>query len=345
MGSVKDLIRLCEPTPVKGGLGIFHFSDRYSVFDWGEMPDHIAHKGEALCVMGAYFFERLEEVGIKTHYVGLLDSFGDVVRLAGLENACCDMKVELVEVRRPTFFEGKYNYSHLTPAGVNFLLPLELIYRRSLPAGSSVFGRLERGELTLNDLGLDHIPVIGEKLARPFLDVSTKLEHTDRYISWSEAARISGISPFLEHDISGMVHLVNSIVEQVACGIGCVYEDGKIELAVNDQLELMVVDIVGGLDECRVTFDGVQLSKEVAREFYRGGEWHTAVGAAKKLAYEKGVRDWKQFCIVQPEPLPVALKNVISQIYMSYANAITGRDFFDTPTLAEVVKEYRSYRG
>ena len=55
------------------GIGRFHFSDRYSVFDWGEMPDHIEGKGAALCLMGAYCFEHLEEKGVKTHYRGLVE--------------------------------------------------------------------------------------------------------------------------------------------------------------------------------------------------------------------------------------------------------------------------------
>ena len=38
---------------------IFSFSDRYSVFDWGEMPDQIPQKGECLSLMGRFFFEYL----------------------------------------------------------------------------------------------------------------------------------------------------------------------------------------------------------------------------------------------------------------------------------------------
>jgi phosphoribosylaminoimidazole-succinocarboxamide synthase len=41
MGSVKDLTILKKPEGLQEGLGKFSFSDRYSVFDWGQMPDHI----------------------------------------------------------------------------------------------------------------------------------------------------------------------------------------------------------------------------------------------------------------------------------------------------------------
>ncbi|HLD77425.1 MAG TPA: phosphoribosylaminoimidazolesuccinocarboxamide synthase, partial [archaeon] len=38
MGSVKDLAVVRPTTETTMGIGRFHFSDRYSVFDWGEMP-------------------------------------------------------------------------------------------------------------------------------------------------------------------------------------------------------------------------------------------------------------------------------------------------------------------
>jgi len=87
MGSVKDLEVVKKPTKTRMGVGRFHFSDRYSVFDWGEMPDHIEGKGAALCLMGAYCFERLEEKGIRTHYRGLVDEKGKVISFDELETA------------------------------------------------------------------------------------------------------------------------------------------------------------------------------------------------------------------------------------------------------------------
>ena len=60
MGSVKDLEVIQKPTRDAMGIGRFHFSDRYSVFDWGEMPDHTQYKGAALCPMGCSFFEKRE---------------------------------------------------------------------------------------------------------------------------------------------------------------------------------------------------------------------------------------------------------------------------------------------
>lgn len=57
-GSVKDLLG-----PARAGdqeALVFEYTDAYSVFDWGRMPDGLARKGEALAVLAAHFFERLE---------------------------------------------------------------------------------------------------------------------------------------------------------------------------------------------------------------------------------------------------------------------------------------------
>lgn len=37
----------------------FEFTDDYSIFDWGKMPDKIANKGKSLALMGAFLFDRL----------------------------------------------------------------------------------------------------------------------------------------------------------------------------------------------------------------------------------------------------------------------------------------------
>ena len=101
MGSVKDLEIIKPPTPNTMGVGRFIFSDRYSVFDWGEMPDHIDGKGVALCAMGAYCFEQLERKGVKTHYRGLVDASGEAVKVTALKQPSSIMEVSLVNVYKP----------------------------------------------------------------------------------------------------------------------------------------------------------------------------------------------------------------------------------------------------
>jgi phosphoribosylaminoimidazole-succinocarboxamide synthase len=347
MGSVKDLEVIKKPTKDAMGVGRFHFSDRYSVFDWGEMPDLIDGKGVALCMMGAYCFERLEEKGIRTHYRGLADKSGKVVRFDELEQPSNVMEISLVNVYRPKAYvqDGKlkYDYGVYTPMLKNFLIPLEIIYRNGLPEGSSVFKRLEQGLITVEELGLDHYPKAGERLAKPIFDVSTKLEEGDRYVSWVEAQRIAGLTDREVDEVKTLLLKVDETITQIAAKAGLVNEDGKIELGFDPLRRLMVVDVMGTLDECRFTYDGLHVSKEIARQYYRKTDWYEDVEEAKKKAEKEGVSDWKKLCKTKPPKLDLALKVIISEMYMATANEMTEKKMFNAPNLANIVTKYKKY--
>jgi phosphoribosylaminoimidazole-succinocarboxamide synthase len=347
MGSVKDLETIKKPTRNEMGIGMFHFSDRYSVFDWGEMPDHISGKGEALCLMGAYCFEQLEAKGVETHYRGLVDKNGKVLTFEEIEAPTGTMEVNLVNVYTPETRETKgkvvYDYSRYTPNLKNCLIPLEIIYRNGLPEGSSVFKRLEQKKVTIDDLGLDHYPRPGERFAKPIFDVSTKLEETDRYVTWEEAKKIAGLATQEVAAIKMVLSKVNDAISRIASRAGLKNEDGKIELAFDDERRLMVVDVVGTLDECRFTYKGMHVSKEVARQFYKKTDWYRDVEEAKKTAETQGVKDWKALCKSQPPKLAPQLKAVIGEMYMAAANELTDHKLFDAPRLADVIKRYREY--
>jgi phosphoribosylaminoimidazole-succinocarboxamide synthase len=349
MGSVKDLETIKKPTRNEMGVGRFHFSDRYSVFDWGEMPDHISGKGAALCLMGAYCFEQLEAKGVETHYRGLVDKNGNVLTFDEVDAPTSTMEVHLVNVYKPKTqaAHGKisYDYSLFTPNLTNCLIPLEIIYRNGLPEGSSVFRRLEQGKVTLEGLGLGHYPRPGERFVNPIFDVSTKLEETDRYVIWEEARKIAGLTAQEVAAVKGVLSKVNNTISRVASSAGLENEDGKIELAFDDERRLMVVDVVGTLDECRFTYNGVHVSKEVARQFYKKTEWYRDVEEAKKTAETQGVKDWKALCKSQPPKLDSQLKTIISEMYMAAANELTDHKLFVAPRLAEVIKRYREYLG
>ena len=349
MGSVKDLEVLEKPTADQMGVGRFHFSDRYSVFDWGEMPDHIDGKGAALCLMGAYCFEKLAETGVETHYRGLVDTTGRLVTFKEIHQPTSIMEVNLVNVYKPETREinGKatYNYGMYTPSLKNCLIPLEIIYRNGLPEGSSVFKRLQQGKITPKDLGLDHTPKPGERLANPIFDVSTKLEEADRYVTWEEAKKIAGITNIELIAVKTVLAKVDDAITEMACHAKLENADGKIELAFDRQRNLMVVDVVGTLDECRFTYDGVHVSKEVARQFYKKMDWYKDVEEAKKTAEAQGVKDWKALCKSQPPKLHPQLKTIISEMYMAAANELTDHKLFDAPRLENVIKRYREYLG
>lgn len=327
MGSVKDLLVIKSP---KNGLGegIFEFSDRYSVFDYGEMPDKIDGKGASLCLISAYFFEKLEKLGIKTHYIGLIED-GKVKRLEEVCSATNKMKVKLVRVLRPT----KGDYSIFAKEKANFLIPLEIIYRNKIPEGSSLLRRVAEGQVKPEDFGLKEIKP-NMKLERPIVDFSTKLEDVDRYLSHAEAKRIASLKDEEFEQLKDIVLNVNDIITTEVSRIGLENEDGKIELAFDEKRRFMVVDAVGTPDECRFSFEGFEVSKEFLRIYYRKTEWY------EKIKAHKGKENWREI-VGAPPKLNTEVKKVVSELYLALCNEITRRRFFDVPKLGIVVKRLR----
>ncbi len=338
MGSVKDLLIIKSPEDDKVGIGRFVFSDRYSVFDWGEMPDHIQKKGQAICIATAYYFEKLENSGIKTHYLGLLEN-GKAKRLSDLKTPSDTMEIKLLRVIKPELKDDKYDYSIYKKEKKNFLIPLEVIYRNALPSGSSVFKRLKEGTLKLSDLGFDRMPEPGLRLNRPIYDVSTKLEITDRYLTWEDAKEICALSEKELKEMKRIVAFINELITEETKKLGLLNEDGKIELGFDEKRKFVLVDAIGTLDECRFTFDGIPVSKEIARIYYRKTDWFKDIEEAKN----KDRVNWKSIVKTKPPHLPEELHKGISLIYQAYANELSNRKWFDTPPLRQILGDIKKW--
>jgi len=340
MGSVKDLTVLDKPAREHPGRGRFVFSDRYSVFDWGKMPDLIANKGPALCIAAAYFFEILEENGISTHYLGLVED-GALKPLSGLSKPVNVLETKLYRVLQPKLTDkNTYDYQVYKQEDSNYLIPLEIIYRNSLPRGSSVFNRLKEGNIYLKDLGIKELPEEGVKLNRPYLDVSTKLEASDRYLSWREAQQISQLSEDKIGEINAITLRINQMISTKVQKTGLKNEDGKFEFALDEKRNIVLVDVLGTLDECRFTYQGMPVSKEIARLYYRKSDWYQEVLKAK----DKDLTNWKKYIKINPEPLPVRLKLLISNVYCAFTNEITGKEWFKgIPSLRKILEEIQQF--
>ncbi|MFZ2070230.1 MAG: phosphoribosylaminoimidazolesuccinocarboxamide synthase [Halobacteriota archaeon] len=335
MGSVKDFLVLEEPTKDNPGKAQFVFSDRYSVFDWGEMPDHIPDKGAAICITSAYFFEKLEEQGIKTHYRGLVED-DEVKSLSELNSPQSHMELSLLRVFKPRITGDAYDYSIYKDARANFVLPLEVIYRNALPEGSSVFRRLKAGSLRLADFGFDEMPYPGQILEMPLLDVSTKREASDRYISWDEAKALAGLNEEELEELKRVTLHINALITREVKRAGLTNEDGKVEFGFDEARNLIVVDTIGTLDECRFTYEGMPVSKELARLFYRNTNWYQVVEAAKR---EDKIA-WRDLVDFKPPALPPVLRYTCSMLYKACCNDITQRVWFDdVPAIRELQEE------
>ncbi|PSP46301.1 phosphoribosylaminoimidazolesuccinocarboxamide synthase [Halobacteriales archaeon QH_1_68_42] len=316
MTSVKEF-RVHEPATAGDlGRGAFVFTDDYSVFDWGKMPDEIPGKGASLCTMGAFNFEALEREGVTTHYEGVVtDATDGAVSLdAALDAGAAprEMAIELAQVPELPF-EGEdtedpsgYDYeAYHAAAGENYLVPLEIVFRNRVPVGSSLRKRTDPAD---HGLEFEGWPDEAVDLADPVVEFSTKYEEQDRYLSRAAADRIAGRADV--DALESVAREVNRIVTERAEAADLVHEDGKIECLYYEG-ELRVADVVG------------------------------AVSAAKREADERGVADWKSLCDRQPGPLDESVITAARDLYCAGTNAYVGRDVFDAPFLAAAVDAVR----
>jgi phosphoribosylaminoimidazole-succinocarboxamide synthase len=336
MTSVKEFRVEREPTATATGRGRFAFTDDYSVFDWGPMPDTIPGKGRSLCTMGAFNFELLEAADVPTHYRGVGP---DAVSLAAVADPPRELAIELVQVPDLPFADGSYDYDAFHgAAGGNYLVPLEIVFRNTVPVGSSL---RKRGEPRDYGIDRDAWPDGPVDLPEPVVEFSTKYEEQDRYLDRAEAERIAGAA-----DLDALESLaleVNRLVTERAGEAGFVHEDGKIECCYVDGT-VKVADVVGTFDENRFAYDGQEVSKEVVRQYYKRShpEWVEAVSEAKAAADRRGVADWRTLCEVAPDPLPASVIDAVSGLYAAGANAYTGERWFDAPDVAAAVDAVRN---
>lgn len=340
-GSVKDLLIEKKPTTSSTGEGKFVFTDDYSVFDWGKMPDPIEKKGKTLCMMGAFNLELLENKGIKTHYQGLIEN-GKVKTFHEISEPTNEMKVMLVQKPKLEFKEGEYRYDLFKEKlGNNYLVPLEIIFRNAIPKGSSFRKRFSPSKVGLER---EEWPDENIELSKPIIDFSTKLETKDRYLSKKEAFEVSCLSRKEFNELTETAKKVNALITEQAEKQGMKHEDGKIEVVYSGG-ELFVADVVGTFDENRFSFNGKEISKEVIRQYYKRKqpEWITALGKAKKTAAQNKKDNWKEFCEIKPKKLPAELLNLLSEMYCAGANQYTDKRIFETRPLGKVLDEVYSW--
>lgn len=351
MGSVKDLT-IVEGAPFP--TGILAFSDRYSVFDWGEMPDHIPYRGLSRAMMSAYFFEQLIKRGLRTHYHGMKNEDGIFTRTDMFTEPSNEMMIYLLDIVKPVLTDGKYDYSVFRKMVDGFLLSAEVIYRNEVPIGSSVFRRLDEGSLSVQSMGLTEQPSRGDVLPSTVLDASTKHEQFDRYPDERKGENrktflqeITGLSDAEIEEMDHMTLVANGVITEGINRAGLRHGDGKLEFGLAHGRHLMYADAVGTLDEIRATYpingQRVDLSKQIPRDYYTKmqPDWVAEIAAAKK----EYPTEWKSHVETQPNPMPRELVQMLSNIDRAVANAVLDRNLFPgTPQLSEVAREYQRFR-
>jgi phosphoribosylaminoimidazole-succinocarboxamide synthase len=361
-GSVKDL-RQGAP-----GELIFDYTDAYSVFDWGRMPDLLPGKGQALATLAAHWFTELErpeswrdfsrspvaqalrkssrfgsafmELGEKLQREGLRSHFLGTEGPADGNGPARKLRVRSVSVARPAQASvlgralSDYAPTRATPAPR--LVPLEVVFRFSCPEGSSLVDRVAKNPSYLAQIGFPGVKVApGVTWDFPVLEVFTKLEYTDRLLPLGEALAISGLTGTQLEGILFNTAWVAAWLRHRCASQGIELADGKLEWAIGADGEPFLVDAIGP-DELRLLKNGVQLSKEFLRAFYRETPWYARITEAKRAASRDGAADWKK-SIEGPPPLPARHLALATELYLSLCNALTGRRWFESARALDTV--------
>ncbi|WP_067472985.1 phosphoribosylaminoimidazolesuccinocarboxamide synthase [Nocardia amamiensis] len=299
--STKNLKILDPPTPAREGVGVFEYTDHFSVFHFGRMPDTIPGKGEATCRMAVFNFAMLEAAGVRTHFRRFI----------------APNRIEFALARVPD--------QHTRAAG-SYLIPVQVLFRNELPAGSSVHRRIASGELTPAELGLDGIPAIGEALRRPAIEYATMLDEVNRFIPPSEAQRRAGLSRAQFQAMRTIAVTVNDVLTRRARAVGLSHSDGKAEFLVSGDRRLVLADSPGTPDESRLMYNGVHCGKQVLRNWYVRNGFEVPVST---LIAQHIPRDqWPR-----PARLPAEFVPVMSDLYRSLAETWTGEKHWGAPDL------------
>lgn len=315
--TTKDLEVIEPPTAEKEGVGIFEFTDDYTVFFFGRMPDQIPGKGAAHARMAAFNFRMLEEAGVPTHFRRFI--------------APNKIEFDLARIVDPAV-------EALTPDSVNYVVPLQVLCRNELPQGSSVHRRLVAGALLPADLGLSGIPAVGERLQPPAIEYATMLEEPKRFIDALQARQLAGLSDGQFQAMREITLTANGLITRHASELGVNHSDGNFEYLVSSGGRIVLADSPGTPDGNRFLFDGVHCGKQILRNWYSDNGLEPPV---KQWVADSIPRaQWTTAASLPPDFIPV-----MSDLYRSLSEAWTGERTWNAPDLPSAIQAVRRLTG
>ena len=313
--ALPDIIFRATHKNVRGKPGIvpyiFEFSDRYSVFDWGDMPDDLHGKAISTAFINWFFFdhvsrpeswqdaavfgalanhplrEKLALSGMAHHMLGLAG--GDLKPLSLDREILSPSKHMLTRAINPFGMESKI-------AGDADMLPFDIrfVFVDDAPQpGIQFFSCADKSRLT---------PEAAGKLGSLGVDDMATLETLAMLTALRLRATLNGVG----------VRLVG----------------GKLSFALGETpfgRQFILADTLGP-DELQLMHGPIRLSQDILCNSYRGTSWLSAVEKAKALATEREEGDWKRICLeelkAQPPLLSPITKEKAVMIYKSLARAL-----------------------
>ncbi len=309
----RNLAVVAAPEIGRAGVGRFQFTDHYSIYDLGKMPDVIPGKGEATCRMAVDNLQMLQARGIPTHFRQAVSHDG--------------MEFQLLRVIYPS--------KEQIPQGTRaYFIPLQVVFRNFLPPQASIFRRLSSGRLTLEELGFERAPEPGQRLADPVIEYMTKLDEIDEFIPRATAAELAGLTERQMRQVRELVLEVNAILSAKALSVGLCLADGKLEFGIDERGDVLLVDIAGTPDESRFLLQDLHISKQVLRDCY------AATGLREQV--------WRWATLGRPpeeRPMPLSLGeeriSLVADMYKALCERWLRSRFWGAPDLESLAGALR----
>jgi phosphoribosylaminoimidazole-succinocarboxamide synthase len=314
---------------------LFEFTDDYSIFDWGKMPDTIANKGRALAVFGTFFFDRLADpsfwqglnksntlekfenefavelkkspvlqellkAGLESHFQGLVSETGEKL---SLEKAAAHPHPIYMQVRKATVQRPKpvvvLNQNVFDYPQADHSLRTRLIPLEVVFRFGMPSGSSLKERLEKN-------PAYARTLGLSKQPVEGQMFERpvlEFYTKLEPKDRLLSAQEALL--ISGLDGAqFNELVDRTlfACiALFWQFQQRGIELwdgkfeFIMHEGKILLADSIGP-DELRLLYKETHLSKEMIRQIYRGSNWERSLKEAQKLAQERCTLEWKAIC-------------------------------------------------
>jgi len=380
-GSVKNVRMINAPTPRKTGSAWFEYTNYYSVFDWGRMPDELKGKGEALAVLTAFLFEQIEDPqtwidlrssdcwnekiddpnfctelklsrtlydlagnGMRTHYQGVMDEAGKAVRLDDLKKPTNVISVAAANQLEPKPHEidGRTFWDYTI-----FQNPK---YKNFLVPLECIFR-----------FGVPKGSSLMKRVKIPGYPQSLGLKEEPKEGDWLPRPVVEFSTKHEPKDryidlteafnISGLEpeHFSSLAESNYLLAMYLTEVFGRAGFEVWDgKFEYTkdgLADAIGP-DELRLMKEGVQVSKEPIRQHHKTVQagWYADVEKAER----EGGRDWVKYCKEQlhsePKPMEPEFKELAENMYTALTNEVTEKQWFpDSMRMDEVVSGLKRY--
>jgi phosphoribosylaminoimidazole-succinocarboxamide synthase len=256
-GSSK-IIRAYRP-----GLVELEVTNCVSVFDVGPMPQMFPGLGMSRCACALQSFAVARTVGIPTHFIR--------------------------PTSRTSFLAQEFAVPCTEPLSgeaVGRVLPIEVIFRFFLDG--SLWRRVDRDEIDIVSLGYASDTVLKKGMILPvvLVEFTTKFEDQDRHLTDEEAQDLAELTGeewlYLHTRVCSLAKALSDAF--TLAGFQC--RDGKFEVGLTWQGELVFVDVFGAQDECRIhAIDtGKVHDKDIVRDALEEEYplWKARLGEAKR---------------------------------------------------------------